>query len=231
MRDLVVVMPVYNEAGCVVAVLQSWLEMLDGLGIDYELRVTNDGSTDGTRAALASLAHPALRVRHQENRGHGPTLQAEYGAAVGEGVWIFQTDSDGELPASAFPACWAGREAADVWLGVREGRRGPWSRRVVTGGMCALLRGLFGVRVADPNCPYRLMRQEVVADFLKRVRPDRTAPNVLLTAFAVRSGVKVREVPVPYTPRQTGVVSIRALRLLRVVLRSSVETVSFWRSR
>ena len=68
-------MPVYNEVAAVGAVIASWTAALDRLGIDYELLVYDDGSTDGTGPALDVLAagRPRVRVTHHANRGHGPS--------------------------------------------------------------------------------------------------------------------------------------------------------------
>lgn len=54
--SLAVIMPVYNEEGAIVAVLDQWLKMLDGLiDADYQIHVYNDGSKDGTKEILHDM--------------------------------------------------------------------------------------------------------------------------------------------------------------------------------
>src|SRR4051812_48649922 len=100
--QLSVVMPVYNEAEAIGPVLDAWANELSRLGIDYELRVYNDGSKDRTLEILQQKAQtlPRLVVGTHENRGHGPTILRGYGEARGE--WVFQVDSDDEMPADHF---------------------------------------------------------------------------------------------------------------------------------
>jgi cellulose synthase/poly-beta-1,6-N-acetylglucosamine synthase-like glycosyltransferase len=98
-RELSVVMPVYNEVAAVGAVVASWAAVLERLGIDYELLVYDDGSTDGTGAALDALAAALarLRVTHHANRGHGPSIMRGYAEATGR--WVFQTATTRFRPA------------------------------------------------------------------------------------------------------------------------------------
>ncbi len=225
--ELIVILPVYNESAVIAAVAREWWTLLDGLEIPYRLRLRNDGSRDNTAAVLDGLSHPCLEVIHSENRGHGPTLLAEYRRALGEAPWIFQTDSDGELPASSFPAFWACRHDADLILGERQDRGGPLSRRLVTATLRGLVRLLFGKGISDVNCPYRLFRSEAFAQPAEQIPEDTFAPNILLCAHALRQRLRVRQMPVPFTPRQSGTVSIRKLRLLRAAIKSAWQTLLF----
>ena len=79
---LVVVMPVYNEAGCIERVLGEWLAALEN--IDASLLIVNDGSTDGTERILENLndREPRLRVINQPNGGHGAAILRGYRRAI-----------------------------------------------------------------------------------------------------------------------------------------------------
>ncbi|MCC5844835.1 MAG: glycosyltransferase family 2 protein [Verrucomicrobia bacterium] len=224
---LIVVMPVYNEGAVIGTVVEDWLRVLDGLGVEYQFRVRNDGSRDDTGTRLEEIIHPALEVISTENRGHGPTLMAEYPRAFAEAEWVFQTDSDGEIPAEIFPTLWSAREGADFVIGARQNRGGPWSRRLMTRGLKGVLHLLFGPGVRDGNCPYRLMRSEAFSPAMRLIPEDTFAPNVLLSGYALRAGLRVCELPVPFIPRRTGTVSIRRWRLLRAAGVSAWQTVTF----
>jgi len=225
--QLLVVMPVYNEEGSIQLVAEEWLKMLDGLGDSYRLQIWNDGSIDGTEAELAKLHHPSLEIKTAKNRGHGPTILRAYKAAAERAPWIFQTDSDGELPASSFPEFWALRDTVDVVVGVRTGRGSPLPRKLMSLGSRLLIRVLFGKGPWDVNCPYRLMRSSSFFSLFDRLPEDTFAPNLLLSGYAGKEHLRVEERPVPFTPRSSGVGSLQSWNLVKVSLRSTFQTLSF----
>jgi glycosyltransferase involved in cell wall biosynthesis len=95
---LAVVMPVYNEQGCIAKVLRSWTSMLSRLHLDYLMIVLDDGSTKRTGAILDRLKDDRIEVIHQKNGGHGPTILMGYRRAVGLADWVSQCDGDNEMP-------------------------------------------------------------------------------------------------------------------------------------
>lgn len=217
-------MPVYNEVAAVDAVVASWSSALDRLGIDYEFLVYDDGSTDGTGARLDDLAarHPRLRVTHHANRGHGPSIMRGYGEAAGG--WVFQTDSDDEIPAAAFADLWTRREGADVVVGVRTGRQSERARRLLTWGASTAVRVMYGPSITDVNSPFRLMRGEALARLVPRVPPRAFAPNVILSGLFARDALRCVEVPVPATPRRTGQTSLLGWKVWKAAVRAARET-------
>ena len=100
-------MPVYNEEEIVAEVADSWLTVLDSLGIRYELVAIVDGATDASELILRAVAERNARlvVDVKPNSGHGPTILRGYRRGVATAEWVFQTDSDDEMPAAAFVSC------------------------------------------------------------------------------------------------------------------------------
>jgi len=223
--ELSVVIPVYNEETAIAAVLDEWAAVLDALGIDYEMRVYDDGSRDGSRAAIESraAARPQIVALHHANRGHGPTIVRGYGES--RGAWVFQTDSDGEMPASAFPRLWQLRADRDVILGVRGGRQSPLARRMLSGGARAVVRVLFGARVRDVNVPYRLMRGAWLREQLPLLGPSSAVPNVILSGLAARTRARIAEVPVESAPRRGGTSTLNPRRAVRYAASAVAEAV------
>lgn len=224
---LVVVMPVYNEEGIIRQVAEEWLAVLDELQEPYRLQIWNDGSKDQTEAELKKLHHPSLEIKTAKNRGHGPTILRAYKAAAERSSWIFQTDSDGELPASSFPSFWAERDKQDLIIGIRTNRGGPLARQMVTQVSRLITHLFFGGGPTDVNCPYRLMRSSSFFALLDRVPEDTFAPNLLISGHAGRAKLRIKELPVPFSPRTTGVASIRRWKLFKAAVRSTVQTLSF----
>ncbi|MYB08869.1 MAG: glycosyltransferase family 2 protein [Acidimicrobiia bacterium] len=231
--ELCAVMPVYNEEEIVGEVAESWLEVLDSLGVDYELVAIVDGATDASEQVLRAVAerHPRLVVDVKPNSGHGPTILRGYRRAVVTADWVFQTDSDDEMPAASFSDLWELRHQADAVIGIRTSRNQAPGRRAITRAARFTARVAFGCRLADVNCPYRLMRSTALAPLLAPIPDDTFAPNVAISGMLSRSGVRLAEVPVPHHDRTTGVVSILGRRALRAALRSFAQTVRLSRTR
>lgn len=226
--DLVVVMPVYNEEGCIATVVQSWLATLEGLGTTTQLRVLDDGSTDSTPEALGAFASdPRVAILRKPNSGHGPTILLGYRAASREGAWVFQVDSDGELDPSDFARLWLARQEYDGVFGVRTDRAQSLGRRGVSVASRAIVQLLFGSGVTDVNAPFRLMRGTVLAELVEGIPPATFAPNVIISGEFVRRKLRVLNVPVNHTPRRTGTTSVASLRLIRLAARSAWETIRY----
>lgn len=224
----ITVMPVYNEEHCVERVCRDWLEQMREIG--GLLLVVDDGSCDATPEILARLAasDDRLRVVRQANAGHGAAILCGYQQALALGSeWIFQVDSDGEMPASLFPGLWEQRGRAAVLLGHRTGRRTHPVRRALSTVHRWMLGVLFGVRLRDPNIPYRLMHAAELRQLLAHVPRDVFAPNVFLALLAAKAGWLAEGPEVPVAPRH-GFSSIRGWRLVPLAVRTAGE---LWRFR
>ncbi|WP_419918267.1 glycosyltransferase family 2 protein [Candidatus Poriferisocius sp.] len=225
--DLCAVMPVYNEEGIIAKVAEDWLGVLGHLGIRYELVAIVDGATDASEQILRSMAeqHPRLVVDVKVNSGHGPTILRGYRRGVITADWVFQTDSDDEMPADAFGELWNLRHEVDAVIGIRTNRNQSAGRRAISRVARLTTRAAFGCRLADVNCPYRLMRSTVLARLSALVPDDTFAPNVVISGLLARSGTRLAEVPVPHRDRTTGQISILGLRALRAAAVSFGQTV------
>ena len=223
--ELATVMPVYNEQECIASVVQSWHNTLMALGIDFVMILIDDGSRDGTGRVLQEIANERIRVIRQTNRGHGPTILRGYGEAMRLAPWVFQCDSDNEMPAEAFPPLWCARQEYDAVFGYRQARRQSLGRKFISLCSRATVRLAFGKGVRDVNTPYRLMRAEVLRPILDRIPEDTFAPNVLISGALTQMGARICNLPVPHRPRRTGAVSIVKWRLWKAAFRSFGQTL------
>jgi len=224
----VTVMPVYNEAECVEGVCREWLGRM--AEIDGALLVVDDGSKDGSGRILDSVAavEPRLIVLHQLNSGHGAAVVNGYRRALDlSPEYVFQVDSDGEMPSQLFLEIWAMRGKADFVLGWRTGRQAHLLRLALSAVHRALLGALFGVNLRDPNIPFRLMRSVQLRRLLETVPEGVFAPNVNLSLLAAKSGALTLGPEVPVAPRSGGVASIRGWRMVSLGLRCAGELVRF----
>ncbi len=217
-------MPVHEEAAVVGGELRAWVAELDRLAVDFEIRVYDDGSEDATWEVLRRAAkdEPRILAFRQANRGHGPTVLRGYREASAE--WVFQVDSDGELPCEGFAEVWRQRHDYDWLLGWRRrNHRRSLGRRLVTSVARTSVRWLFGGDLRDVNVPFRLMRRRALVALLTDVPETAFAPNVLLSGLALRAGLQIGQVAVDDRVRASGSGSLTSMRLLRGAARSFLE--------
>lgn len=216
--ELAVVMPVYNEEANIETVLNEWMAELSRLDISFSILAVNDGSRDGTGAALKRQAErfPVQVIAiDKTNAGHGRACRAGYDRAVqGGAAWTLQIDSDGQCDPRFFAAFWQERDEADCVFGLRTSRDDGPLRSLVS-GLCRLATSaLTGIDLKDANVPYRLVRTAVMAQALARIPEDFDMQNVALTATLKRDrSLRWKYVPIHFRDRQGGTNSINLRRI------------------
>ena len=223
--QICVVMPAYNEQGCIKEVVADWLSVLSAFS-GSKLIVVNDGSKDSTGEILDGLAsvHTQLEVIHQKNAGHGAALYNGYKDALSrDPQWVFQVDSDNQFLASDFIKLWNQREKSEFILARREKRDDPLHRLVISSLARGLIFSLFGVYIKDANVPFRLIRGDYLKCLLEVMPQGVFAPNIFLSILAAKDGRDLRNVAVSHLTRKTGSVSIVRLTLIRACFRSLDE--------
>ena len=102
--DFAILIPAYNEAAAIRAVVQG------ALGHCSHVIVIDDGSTDDTRGAVTDL--PVRLIRHGANVGKGASLTEGIALAVSAGArWVLSMDADGQHVAEDIPAFFAAAQA------------------------------------------------------------------------------------------------------------------------
>ena len=226
--ELALIMPVYNEEEAISGVVKEWLTALEESGADFEIHVYNDGSGDNTLEKLERDFGDNRRVviHDKDNSGHGPTILRGYREHLDK-TWLFQTDSDGEMPASHFQQLWKERDGYDFLIGKRDGRFQPLPRKIISMVSRMLVALFYRKGVWDVNSPYRLMRSEKLKEVVLSIPEETFAPNVIISGMVGVDNLKVLEIPVPHQDRQTGEVSIKKWKLLKAAARSFLQTVAY----
>jgi dolichol-phosphate mannosyltransferase len=211
--ELVVVMPIFNEADCLGAVLEEWTAVLDRTGIAWRLLALDDGSTDDTPSVLSSwlvrLGPERMEVLRHANRGHGRSCLRGYLRACELGVpWVMQIDSDGQCDASFFAPVWSARDTADVVYGVRRRRLDGWRRVLASALVRLLVRARSGVDCPDANVPYRLMRTAGLPGVLATIHGDFDLANIALAVQLRRAEWREACVDIVFRPRASGEPSV-----------------------
>ena len=171
------------------------------------LVVVDDGSKDDTYKILQNMAgtRELLLPLTKPNSGHAATCIYAYKYAVSHGAdYIFQTDTDGQTSADEFESFWNETGNYDAVFGKRPDRKDGTSRKFIENVLCFVVRMIFGVRVPDANCPFRLMRSDLVRKYIAMMPEDFILPNAMLTAFFAYFHEKITFRDITFRPRQGG---------------------------
>lgn len=228
--DLCIVMPAYNEEGCIEQVIDGWIRFLSARESSWNIVVVNDGSRDGTGALLDSIAarEPRIKPIHQKNAGHGRALVKGYEEALKlSPVWIFQIDSDDQFEITDFEKLWAKRHESRFITGRRLERHDALHRLVITRVLRLVNLIIFGSYIPDTNIPFRLIRADYLARLLPLIPPQAFAPNIFLAVLAHCAGENLFQIPVVHKDRQTGTVSLVKWGLIKACFRSAKELALF----
>ena len=196
-----VVVPVYNEERSVALLLDELRSTLEGVGADWQAVFVDDGSTDGTFAALTRLhagADNVRVVRLRRNFGKAAALAA--GFAQAQGDVIVTIDGDLQDDPAEIPRLLAKLdEGFDLVSGWKTRRRDPWSRRLFSRIFNGVAGRISGIRLHDMNCGFKAYRAEVV-----RGLPLYGELHRLIPVLAHYRGYRIAELPVNHRPRAHG---------------------------
>lgn len=196
------VVPVYNEAGNILPLVASSVEVLRGLGRPFEIILVNDGSTDTTAAEIAE-AHArwpeCVELRMPQNSGQAVALLTGLRAARGE--YLLMMDGDGQNDPRDYPKLLALVETGQVDLacGWRVDRHDSTLRRIMSRVANVVRGAVLKDGVHDSGCQLRVMRREVREAFFPMELMQSFIP-----ALAVAAGFRVGEAPVRHHPRTRG---------------------------
>jgi glycosyltransferase involved in cell wall biosynthesis len=155
--------PACNDAGTIASMVVAVVKTLEELTDDYEVIVVENGSTDYTVEVLEELArrYDCLRVlTHREALGYGGALRVGFASATKE--LIFYTDGDAQYdPRELKLLLPVLTDQVDIVNGWKIDRHDPWYRIVIGRSYNRVVKALFGLRLRDVDCDFRLIRRRV----------------------------------------------------------------------
>jgi undecaprenyl-phosphate 4-deoxy-4-formamido-L-arabinose transferase len=212
--NLSVVVTLFNEAGTVDELYRRTLAALEPGSRTFELIFIDDGSTDGTFAALERLhgTDPRVRaVRFKRNFGQHPAMHA--GLARARGEVVVTMDGDLQNAPEDIPRLVEAVEAGnDVASGRRRARKDPLGRSLPSRLINGMLRRFTGVAISDFGCAFNAYRRGAVVPMLGSIGKQKFTKALVLSG-----GASVVEVDVSHAPRQ-GPSRYSPLRLTRLAL-------------
>ncbi len=211
---LSIVIPVFSEERTISRVIGRVLAAPMGDGFDErEVIVVDDGSADGTVAAIEAMATregwgDVVLLRHERNRGKGAALRTGFAKATGDVVLV--QDGDLEYDPADYPALLGPivRGEADVVYGTRFGRGARqraagatvWNWHGRGNRLLTVLSNMVtGLSLTDMETGHKVFRRDVLSRIT--IREDRFGVEPELTAKVARLGARVVEVPISYSRR------------------------------
>ncbi len=212
--ELSVVVTLFNEAGSLDELHRRAVAALDEIGRPFEIVYVDDGSTDGTFAALESLHRADARVgaiRFKRNFGQHPAMHA--GLSRARGDTIVTMDGDLQNLPEDIPRLVAAIEAGyDVASGRRAARNDSWGRTLPSRLINGMLRRFTRVDISDFGCAFNAYRRNVVTPMLGSIGRQKFTKALILSG-----GASVIEVDVGHAAR-LGASRYSPLRLTRLAL-------------
>lgn len=201
--DLSVVIPCHNEAENLRALLSAIHAALNPLGLNFEVVITDDCSTDRSWRVLQELSasDPCLRAqRFKFNCGESAASWA--GMQIAKGRYIATLDADLQNDPKDLPAMMIALRDFDCICGTRIETRaeGDGWLRIVSSRIANWVRNkLSGENISDAGCTYRVFKRECIS----RIKFFNGAHRFLPTLIKLE-GFSVTEVPVSNNPRHAG---------------------------
>lgn len=216
---VLVIIPAYNEEDSILATVQSVV----ACGYDYV--VVNDGSTDGTLAVCRGNGLSVIDL--PQNLGIGGAVQTGHKWAQRHGYDVdVQVDGDGQHdPTFIAPLLEKIEDGADLVIGSRfvektDGFQSTFMRRVGITWLSSWIKLLTGTRVTDPTSGLRACGRRAIDMYSGRYPVDYPEPESI--TMALKSCLRVEEVPVVMRERQGGSSSIGGLSAVYYMVKVSI---------
>ena len=199
MPELSIVIPEMNEEQNVKPLLEALRSAL--IGIDYELILVDDGSTDNTKAEILKYAdNRTILVELRKNYGQSTAFTA--GIDYSRGKYVALLDGDLQNDPTDIPAMLEllKKEDWDLVAGNRKNRKdGFFLRKIPSKIANALIRRITGLRIKDYGCTLKVFKKEIAEELGLYGELHRFIP-----VLAKMQGARITQVDVKHNPRIFG---------------------------
>ena len=200
-----IVIPAYNEKKRIRGSLSEVFAFMSDSGMEYEIIVVDDGSSDGTSRIVESMAADSpkvILVRYEKNRGKGHALRT--GALVAKGDFVLVMDADLSTPMEELWKMmpYLAKGEYDIAIGSRALalsdiiRKQPWWRQGMGKMFNKIVKTLVIGDFSDTQCGFKLFAGNVARTLFGEAKIDRFAYDVEILARAKKKGYRILEVPI-----------------------------------
>lgn len=222
-RPVSLFFPLHNERDNIRPLVSGAMRVLGPTVRTFEILLIDDGSTDGTGAIADELAAADPRIRvihHGKSRGYGGALRTGFSAAKYETI-VF-ADADLQFDMHEIIRFLDLDGEYQCVIGYRAPRADNFQRKLNGAAWTFLVRILFGLKVKDLNCGFKMFHRSVM-DRVRFVSVGAAATAEILVQIS-RMGIPIKELPVRHFPRKSG--SQSGARC-RVILTAFCELIRF----
>ncbi len=162
--DLSIIVPIYNEEMNVVPLNNRIVQVLENLGVQYEIIYINDGSTDASAGIIKGLttSYPCIKfIDFSRNFGHQIAITAGIENAIGTRIIIM--DGDGQDPPELIPDLYnKSLEGFEVVYAKRKKRKGEsWLKKLTAKVFYRVLAKITQINIPIDTGDFRLIHQKV----------------------------------------------------------------------
>ncbi|MFC2010277.1 glycosyltransferase family 2 protein [Chloroflexota bacterium] len=219
--EITIIIPAYNEERGIGQVVDKVKDAMANTGINHEVIVVDDGSTDETAAIIRTK--DVRLLQHPYNKGYGAALKT--GVKNAKGDIVLFIDADAQQNADDIPRLLKPMEQYDMVVGQRtRGSKIPLLRRLGKFILRSLANYLAGRKIPDLNSGFRAVKKEIVMKYIG-ILPDSFSFTTTITLALIKESYNLKYIPIK-TSERVGTSKIRlfrdGFRFIMLILRTIV---------
>jgi len=221
-------MPAFNEADSIFNNLSDLKSVLQGLGCDYEIVVSDDGSADETYSEVMRFIadNENTKIAHSpHNRGKGHAIMKGFEYTTGDVIIFLDADLDISPSRIGILFRYMENEGADLVVGSKahplSKMNYPSIRRFLSIGFRYLVIILFQLPVHDTQTGLKMIRSGALKKLLQKIQIKEYAFDLELLVYANKHNFKIIEAPIILnSKRKFGRIRVKdIIKMLRDVIK------------